>query len=77
LHIRHIILHKGKCPAENIISLDLDNVNSVIFDQVVANPSGTDTLWVNSADGHLMHGSTNLENVAVGPASSTDNVIVH
>jgi hypothetical protein len=55
---------------------DLDNVNSVTFDQVVANPGSTDTLWVNSADGHLMHGATDLEDVAVGPASSTNNAIV-
>jgi hypothetical protein len=55
---------------------DLASVNSVTFDTAAANPGSTHTLWVNTADGHLMHGATDLEDIAVGPASSTDNAIV-
>jgi hypothetical protein len=56
---------------------DLASVISVTFDTATANPGSTHTLWVNTSNGHLMHGATNLEDVAVGPTSSTDNAIVH
>jgi hypothetical protein len=55
---------------------DIENVNSVAFDNAAANPGGTNTIWVNTADGHLMHGATDLEDFTVGPGSSTDNAIV-
>jgi hypothetical protein len=55
---------------------DLASVNSVTFDTAATNPGSTHTLWVNTANGHLMHGTTDLEDVAVGPASSTNNAIV-
>jgi hypothetical protein len=56
---------------------DLANVNSVTFDSVAANLSGANTIWISLANGHLMHGSTNLENFASGPALSMDNAFVH
>jgi hypothetical protein len=55
---------------------DLENVNTVTLDPAMSNPRGAQTIWVDSSDGHLMHGSTDLEDAAVGPASSTDNAIV-
>jgi hypothetical protein len=55
---------------------DLENVNSVTFQNSVSNSGGVNTVWINTADGHLMHGSTDLEDFAAGPGSSTDNVIV-
>jgi hypothetical protein len=55
---------------------DLENVNSVTFQNSVSNPGSVNTVWINTADGHLMRGSTDLEDFAAGSGLSTDNAIV-
>jgi hypothetical protein len=55
---------------------DIENVNSMTLDTAPSNPGSMHTLWVSSADGHLMHGATDLEDFAAGSGSSTDNAIV-
>jgi hypothetical protein len=55
---------------------DLENVNSVIFDSVASKPGSANTIWICSADGHLIHGSTDTEDFVAGLGLLTDNAIV-
>lgn len=57
---------------------NVTNANSISLLQEAANPGGSDTLWVNSADGELYKGTQNISGLAgdvVGPVSSTDDAI--
>jgi hypothetical protein len=62
----------------SVASQNMSNLKSITLTELAANPGTDDTLWIDSATGHLMLGSENLHSVGgdvTGPASSTDNAI--
>jgi hypothetical protein len=62
----------------SVASQNMSNLKSITLIELAANPGTDDTLWIDSATGHLMLGSENLHSVGgdvTGPASSTDNAI--
>lgn len=61
----------------NITNGEVSNIEALTLNQNSANPGGTDTLWINSADGHVYRDSVDLETGGdvVGPASATDNAL--
>jgi hypothetical protein len=61
-----------------VASQNMSNLKSITLTELAANPGTDDTLWIDSATGHLMLGSENLHSVGgdvTGPVSSTDNAI--
>jgi hypothetical protein len=62
----------------SVASQNMSNLKSITLTELAANPGTDDTLWIDSAMGHLMLGSENLHSVGgnvTSPASSTDNAI--
>lgn len=67
-------------PVTILPSGDIGNVNSMDLTPVAANPGDAETLWINSADGHLYRGAVDLEAAGgggdvVGPLGSTLNAV--
>jgi hypothetical protein len=62
----------------SITGQNMTNLNSITLTEQAANPGAEDTLWIDSATGHLMLGTENLHDIGgdvSGPATSTDNGI--
>jgi hypothetical protein len=62
----------------SVASQNMSNLKSITLTELAANPGTDDTLWIDSATGHLMLGSENLHSVGrdvTGPVSSTNNAI--
>jgi hypothetical protein len=62
----------------SVASQNMSNLKLITLTELATNPGTDDTLWIDSATGHLMLGSENLHSVGrdvTGPASSTDNAI--
>jgi hypothetical protein len=62
----------------SVASQNMSNLKSITLTELATNPGTDDTLWIDSAMGHLMLGSKNLHSVGrdvTGPVSSTNNAI--